>query len=123
EERAERKRHAKHFGSAECRSQRQGEDRETEELPRSGVRHIVQQKRNELSACDQHEDDEDSDLRKGEAEDARNMERIEDAAPIDPGERRHKDEDEDHDAVFDDEPSDRNASALALEISPLLERA
>ena len=94
-------------------AQREREDGEREELARASGRDARQQPRHDPPAADEDERGQDCDL-EGREPKAGGHARIARAPTVD---RRHHDEHEDSQQIFDDEPADRDVSGPRVQVA------
>jgi hypothetical protein len=124
EEGAKRKGYIEHHRGAECDPERDREHGEAEQLPRAGVRHPVECRRDHTAPDQQHEADKAGNLEQGDAE-RRGDRGYSTLGSAICGARqcREQYERQNHDEILDDQPSDRDAPAFGLDQVPGLERA
>jgi hypothetical protein len=132
---AQRERDAEQLGRPEGYRQRDRQHAEPEQFPRTRVRDVVQDPRDEAPTDHEHQADEDGHLDDGQQQQTgqaqveaelvcdriRNAGAVADALQV--GQRGEQDQRQHHRQVFDDQPSDRDPAALGFHQPPFPDRA
>ena len=121
EERTERERHAEQLRRAEGDTHRAGQHAQGEQLARAGAGHALQHPGQHAASDDQHQRDEAADL--GQRGEQRNAEAAALVLAGAAGQCGHQHQRQHHRQVLDDQPADRDPSAIAVEHAPALQRA
>ena len=125
QEGAERERHAEDRPSAKAMPSAIASTASVNSSREPVARDAREQPRDEPRAGDDHEDDEAADLAQRHADVDRAAGRRRPASPVPPGAApaREQHEDEHRQQVLDDQPADRDAALLGVELVAVLERA